>query len=68
MSMFIHTKLKYDFTDESLLHSALRSAHRNEMNDVLDDGNRGMAYYGNLAIQLAVTYEAIMENGKTLRR
>lgn len=69
MSLFIQTKLHYRFVNEELLHSALRSAHREkDDDDVLDDGNRGLAHYGNLAIQMAMAYEAIVDKGKTLRK
>ncbi|KAJ4983417.1 hypothetical protein SVAN01_11069 [Stagonosporopsis vannaccii] len=66
MSTLIQTRLHYVFIDEKLLNSALRSAHREKNDDVLDDGNRGLAHYGNLAIQLARTHDAIIDNGKTL--
>ncbi|KAF2844496.1 hypothetical protein T440DRAFT_316666 [Plenodomus tracheiphilus IPT5] len=67
ITLLIQTKLHYIFVDEQLLHSALRSAHREKDDDgVLDDGNRGLAHYGNLAIQMAMAYEAIIDKGKTL--
>ncbi|KAJ8113218.1 hypothetical protein OPT61_g4597 [Boeremia exigua] len=62
----VRTRLQYHFIDEQLLHLALRSAHREQDNNVLDDGNRGLAHYGNLAIQMAMTHEAIIDQGKTL--
>lgn len=67
-SLLIQTNLRYYFVNEELLHSALRSAHREKGdNDVLDDGNRGLAYYGNLAMQMAMAHEVIIDKGKTLR-
>ena len=69
LSLFIQTKLRYRFVNEQLFHSALRSAHRGkDDDDVLDDGNRGLAHYGKLAIQMAMAHEAIIDNGKTLRK
>jgi hypothetical protein len=67
MSTSIQTKLNYVFVNGQYLYAALRSAHRERDGDILDDGNRGLAHYGNLGIQMAMTYEAIIEKGKTLR-
>lgn len=66
LSTLIRLKLHYVFMDEQLLRDALRSAHREKDDDVHEDGNRGLAHYGNLAIQMAMAYEAIIGQGKTL--
>ncbi|KAF1346388.1 hypothetical protein EJ07DRAFT_169903 [Lizonia empirigonia] len=62
MSLLIQTKFRYRFVNKQLLHTALRSAHREkDDDDILDDGNRGLAHYGNLAIQMAMAHEAIID-------
>jgi hypothetical protein len=68
MSDFVQTRIGYSFVNEQLLFSALRSAHRNDEDVIGDDGNRGLAHYGILAIQMAETYYAIVEEKKTLRK
>ncbi|KAF3006091.1 hypothetical protein E8E13_011127 [Curvularia kusanoi] len=67
VALLIQTNLHYAFVNEQLLHSALRSAHREKDADgVHDDGNRGLAHYGNLAIQMVMAYEAVIDKGMTL--
>lgn len=66
MSEHLQTKINYAFVDEQLLRLALRSAHRDKDDKEKDDGNRGLAHYGILAVQMAETHNAIMERGKTL--
>jgi hypothetical protein len=68
MLTFVQTKFRYNFADNQLLDSALRSAHRSQDDGMSDDGNRGLAHYGTLAMQLAETHDVIVENRMTLRK
>lgn len=68
MLNFVQTRIKYTFTNEQLLCSALKSAHRERDDGMVDDGNRGLAHYGLLAIQMTETHNVIVEEKKTLRK
>jgi hypothetical protein len=68
MSALVETVLRYNFDNSELLEDALRSAHRSEEDGTQYDGNRGLAHYGTLAIQIAETHESIVEKKTTLRK
>ena len=68
MPHFVQSRIRYTFKDDRLIESALRSAHRDRDDGVLDDGNRGLAHYGISAILMVETHNAIVESGKTLRK
>jgi hypothetical protein len=68
MANHVQNKIKYTFADESLLLMALSSAHRDRDDTTQHDGNRGLAHYGTVAIEMAKTHNAIVERGRTLRR
>jgi hypothetical protein len=67
MSTLVQTVLKYNFDNSKLLEDALRSAHRSQQDGISYDGNRGLAHYGILAIQIAETHDSIVEKKNTLR-
>ena len=68
MSDHVQTTIKYTFADENVLLLALSSAHRDRDDRTKHDGNRGLAHYGALVIEMAKTHAAIVESGQTLRK
>jgi hypothetical protein len=68
MAKHVQNKIKYTFADESLLLLALSSAHRDRDDTTQHDGNRGLAHYGTVAIEMAKTHNTIVEHGRTLRK
>jgi hypothetical protein len=68
MSTLVQTVLKYSFENSRLLEDALKSAHRSDQDGTSYDGNRGLAHYGILAIQIAETHDRIVEKKDTLRK
>jgi dsRNA-specific ribonuclease len=63
---FVQTRIDYHFADIQLLESALKAAHRDRENENTDDGNRGLARIGLLAIEMAETYNAIVVENLTI--
>jgi hypothetical protein len=68
MSTLVQTALDYEFENRQLLEFAFRSAHRSDQDGTSYDGNRGLAYYGTLAMQIAETHDSIVEKKNTLRQ
>lgn len=68
MSNYIQSRINYTFGNEELVKLALRSAHREKDDRLVDDGNRGLAHYGVSAISMVETHNAIVESGRTLRK
>jgi hypothetical protein len=65
---FVQTRIDYHFADTQLLESALKAAHRDRENENTDDGNRGLARIGLLAIEMAETYNAIVVENLTISK
>ncbi|KAF2847214.1 hypothetical protein T440DRAFT_540127 [Plenodomus tracheiphilus IPT5] len=63
---FFQSRIKYKFENEELMKSALRSAHRDRDDGVLDDGNRCLAHYGVSTISMVESYNAVVGSGMTL--
>jgi hypothetical protein len=62
---FIQGQIGYDFTHDEYLKSAFVAAHRSEKDGVADDGNRGMARIGQIAIEMAETsYAVVVEKAR----
>lgn len=66
MSIFVQSRINYAFENEQIVELALRSAHRDKHTGEGNDGNRGLAHYGVLAISMVETHNVIVESGKTL--
>ncbi|KAH9864712.1 hypothetical protein J1614_010648 [Plenodomus biglobosus] len=67
MSIFVQSRIDYTFENEQIVELALRSVHRDKHTGEGDDGNRGLAHYGVLAISMVETHNVIVESEKTLR-
>jgi hypothetical protein len=65
---FVQTRIDYHFADIQLLESALKAAHRDRENENTDDGNRGLARIGILAVEMAETYNAIVVENLTISK
>lgn len=65
---FVQTRIDYHFADIQLLESALKAAHRDRENENTDDGNRGLARIGILAVEMAETYNAIVVDNLTISK
>lgn len=66
MSIFVQSRIDYTFENEQIVELALRSAHRDKHTGEGNDGNRGLAHYGVLAISMVETHNVIVESEKTL--
>jgi hypothetical protein len=56
----VQRKIGYEFTYDEHLTSAFVAAHRSEEDGVANDGNRGMARIGQIAVEMAETCYAVM--------
>lgn len=65
---FVQTRIDYYFADIQLLKSALKAAHRDKEDENTDDGNRGLARIGILAVEMAETYNAIVIENLTISK
>jgi hypothetical protein len=65
---FVQTRINYHFADIQLLESALKAAHRDREVEKTDDGNRGLARIGLLAVEMAETYNAIVVENLTISK
>ena len=61
----IQSKLGYNFTYHEHLKSAFVAAHRSERDGIANDGNRGMARIGQIAIDITETsYAVVVEKAR----
>lgn len=65
---YAQEKINYYFFDVQLLHSALKAAHRSELEDIFDDGNRGLSKLGVCAVDIVETHNTVVVEQGTKSR